>query len=314
MSSVPRATVVSEVWTVSSAGTGVEAKTCCPFESRTMNEAIAGRSQVDRVEQPCRDVDHAARVDERRVGRHRHDRDELAAGRERPDRRLGDSRRPGRRRGDGEAERRQLGGRGRRDGHEEVGRELVAVERDRGLAELARHARRQAREAQVVGRRLGADVVQLDRELDGRLRLGDLAVGRQGDLEVPRGQGRRRGAEVVERVAQAGHRGLDGGGRRGRGQRVPAGGQVGDEHGQDRIGGEQAQDAVEARQRLALGDGARRVLHEARQGDAEVVEPVGEGGVAELRRPPRRRRSPSRRGRRRVPAGTASAGARRKRH
>ena len=43
-------------------------------------------------------------------------------------------------------------------------------------------------------------------------------------------------------------------------------------------------DAGEVRQRLALVDGAGRVLDQVRQRGAEVVEPVGEVGVAELPR------------------------------
>ena len=83
VSSVPRATVVSEVWTVSSVGTGVEAKTCCPFASRTTNDADACRWRLTALSSRAETLTMAARIDERRVGRHRHDRDELVAGRER---------------------------------------------------------------------------------------------------------------------------------------------------------------------------------------------------------------------------------------
>ena len=54
------------------------------------------------------------------------------------------------------------------------------------------------------------------------------------------------------------------------------------ERGQVRIGAEQAIDGGQAGQGLALVDGTGGVLHQVRERGAEIVELVGEVGVAEL--------------------------------
>ena len=98
------------------------------------------------------------------------------------------------------------------------------------------------------------------------------------------------------------HRALDCGGGGGLGQGGGVGCERGDERGEVGIGPEQAIDGGEAGQGLALVHGAGRVLDEVRQGGAEVVQLIGEVGVAELsRRGGRGRRSRRRRGRRRSP-------------
>src|SRR5262249_44154063 len=115
-----------------------------------------------------------------------------------------------------------------------------------------------------------------------RQRLRHLVVGTQQELGVVLCQVGQNRAERVEGAAELNDGRLDfgGGGRSGEG--VVGGGQSADEAGQGGVVAEQADEGVEVGQRLAFEDITCRVLHEVGQGGAEVVEAVGEGGVAEL--------------------------------
>ena len=194
--------------------------------------------------------------------------------------------------GDGrhlEAERLQLG-RGRLGQREHeagcprgVG-PLPRRERDAVLVERAVHAVGEAAEAEIVGLRRGPVVGQLDRELGGGLRLRHLAVGAEGQREAVRRLVVDRASQGVEGIAESVYGGQRGRGRGGRGDRGLRGGDRGDIGGEERIGRELRDEVLEVGERLALGDGIARILHQVRQRDSQVVEHIGEAGLTELSR------------------------------